>query len=207
MANTSQDDRLIRASTKLKYVGARYGNMEILEVTRRDPKHTHHYFVLCRCDCGVQKETRLSGLQQGTTKSCGCAGKELRRVANLGNTRTRKAYGEYAKNNLFKQYRQHAESRGIAFHLTQTEFLNLTAQNCYYCNCPPAHKSHPKNAYGEYSYNGVDRVDNEIGYQLDNCVPACRPCNSTKNAVTKEMVMKIAAFLCRDKATALSLAA
>ena len=29
-------------------------------------------------------------------------------------------------------------------------------------------------------YNGLDRKDNNIGYSLDNCIPACHTCNRMK---------------------------
>ena len=33
----------------------------------------------------------------------------------------------------------------------------------------------------EYKYNGIDRVDNKIGYELDNCVSCCIKCNKAKS--------------------------
>jgi len=31
--------------------------------------------------------------------------------------------------------------------------------------------------------NGVDRVNNKIGYRVDNCVPCCSVCNIMKNTL------------------------
>jgi hypothetical protein len=33
---------------------------------------------------------------------------------------------------------------------------------------------------GVYVYSGLDRVDNTVGYTLDNVVPACKACNHAK---------------------------
>lgn len=33
--------------------------------------------------------------------------------------------------------------------------------------------------YGEF-VNGIDRVDNSLGYVADNCVPCCEACNRAK---------------------------
>jgi hypothetical protein len=182
---------MIRESTKAKYAGVKYGSMTIVEVTRRDPKNKHHYFVLCKCDCGNEKEVRLSGLQQGSTISCGCVGKEIRRLSNIGNTYARLPHGENAKRRLFEKYKQDSKKRGITFDLTFDQFISITGQDCYYCGCKPSKTIHPKNANGGYTYNGVDRTNNEIGYVIDNSVPACTKCNSAKNSITKEMIFKL----------------
>ena len=39
---------------------------------------------------------------------------------------------------------------------------------------------------GPYVYNGVDRVDNERGYSLENCVPCCKFCNRMKRDLGKK---------------------
>lgn len=36
--------------------------------------------VLCKCDCGTEKEIRLDGLKNGRVQSCGCLNKERRRA-------------------------------------------------------------------------------------------------------------------------------
>ena len=40
---------------------------------------------------------------------------------------------------------------------------------CYYCG-------------SEIETVGIDRVDNKIGYEFDNCVPCCGLCNKMKNS-------------------------
>lgn len=191
MIVNSTDANPIHPNTKAKYIGRVYGQMEILAVTHRDPKNPHHYWVSAKCSCGTIKPVRLSGLQSGGIKSCGCVGKAARAAANTGNTRARIAFGENAKNTLYKNYVRYAAERNLEFALSLNEFLDITAQKCFYCDVEPYHVKAPKHAHGAYVYNGVDRVDNSIGYIASNCVAACRPCNSAKNAVTKQMVFKL----------------
>jgi len=38
--------------------------------------------------------------------------------------------------------------------------------------------------YSQFKYNGVDRVDNTVGYTLDNCVSCCKICNNSKATLT-----------------------
>ncbi len=34
--------------------------------------------------------------------------------------------------------------------------------------------------------SGIDRVDNSVGYEVDNCVPCCGVCNRMKRDLTKD---------------------
>lgn len=69
---------------------------------------------------------------------------------------------------MFKKYQQSAHKRNLTFSLSEQDFMSLVSSECDYC--------------GERSgkYNGVDRVDNNLGYEKDNCVPCCTPCNLMK---------------------------
>jgi hypothetical protein len=63
------------------------------------------------------------------------------------------------------------------------QFEKLTQSNCFYCGLEPSNKylSHEKLYNGAYIYNGIDRLDNSIGYILENCVACCEWCNKSKN--------------------------
>lgn len=39
---------------------------------------------------------------------------------------------------------------------------------------------------GAYFYNGVDRINNSIGYVIENCVPCCRQCNRSKDILNQK---------------------
>lgn len=47
-------------------------------------------------------------------------------------------------------------------------------------------------------YNGIDRIDNQKGYSLDNVVACCRICNNAKSDMTvhefHSWIMRIAAM-------------
>lgn len=96
--------------------------------------------------------------------------------------------GKSASTNLYSVYQHNAKNRGFTFELSKENFLVLTKQDCYYCGSPPnrIHKNYNNGSIYYYTYNGVDRVDNTVGYQLDNCVPCCRFCNIAKGTLTPE---------------------
>lgn len=59
------------------------------------------------------------------------------------------------------------------------EFINLTKNNCYYCD--------KSNTPGKH-HNGVDRVNSNIGYKKDNCVSCCGFCNKIINKYDWDIV-------------------
>jgi hypothetical protein len=83
-----------------------------------------------------------------------------------------------AKNNIIARYKKEARYRGKALSLTREQMSNLFESNCHYCGVKPSSLS--KSRHEEFYYNGIDRVDNDKGYFIDNCVPCCNKCNITK---------------------------
>ncbi len=74
-------------------------------------------------------------------------------------------------NNCYITYkRESEEKRKLPFHLTETEWAQLTRQPCYLCG------------YSQKEGVGIDRVDNTIReYKVDNCKPCCASCNAMKS--------------------------
>lgn len=66
----------------------------------------------------------------------------------------------------YYMYRYKASKRGIVFELSKSAFLKLVDKSCVYCRNPQD--------------SGVDRVDNNQGYVVENCVPCCSMCNRFK---------------------------
>lgn len=52
-----------------------FGRLTILQML---PIKNHRAMWLCKCECGIIKPISSKGLLKGTTKSCGCLGKEKR---------------------------------------------------------------------------------------------------------------------------------
>ena len=56
---------------------------------------------------------------------------------------------------------------------------------------------------GDYVYNGIDRIDNNKGYTIDNIVPCCAKCNYAKGKLTlqefKELIEGIYNHRFNDK--------
>ena len=160
--------------------GQRFNRLLVLgESNQRD--HVGAMYWRCQCDCGNLLETTGVRLRSGVTQSCGCLGTERRRGGRaLG--------GDLASFNAkYTENRVSAKRRGLVFDLTKEEFRNLTSKPCEYCGKAPEQSSKKYAIKGEtYYHNGLDRVDNSLGYILDNVVPCCRQCNIAKNNYSKE---------------------
>jgi len=145
----------------------------------------NHSKWLCRCDCGKEKNILGSSLIQGNTKSCGCI-RFGQRFLPIGLASLREA---------FRKYRQTARMRGHIFNLTEKQFKEITQQDCHYCGARPDNVQKSRYHNGDYTYNGLDRVENAKGYTMDNVVPCCIHCNRAKNSMTlkefKELITRI----------------
>lgn len=81
------------------------------------------------------------------------------------------------------------------FKLTLAQFKKLIHSNCYYCGAAPStdnvwNKSGKRKLDKEsIKINGIDRIDSDKGYFLENCVPCCPQCNRMKlNYTTEEFL-------------------
>jgi hypothetical protein len=76
----------------------------------------------------------------------------------------------------YSTYKKNAKTKDLEFAITKEQFKEITDQKCRYCN----EYSEGKN------FVGVDRIDSEVGYVVENCVPCCKDCNYSKRQKTPE---------------------
>uniref|UniRef100_A0A6M3J8K4 Putative HNH endonuclease n=1 Tax=viral metagenome TaxID=1070528 RepID=A0A6M3J8K4_9ZZZZ len=126
----------------------------------------------CRCNCGTEKVIRGGSLKNGTSKSCGCLLKDVQRK------RLQLPKGVAGFNALYSKYKNRAFERGLLFELSKEKFRKLTQQSCFYCGTTPQQIVKVKGSH--FIYNGIDRLDNTIGYLESNVVSCCGLCNKMK---------------------------
>lgn len=98
-----------------------------------------------------------------------------------------KPSGVSALNSLFHSYKLGAKKRNLEFNIDKEYFENITKQNCHYCNSEPSNKIENKNHPNSgYVYNGIDRLNNDLGYNIENCVPCCKNCNLAKRTMSSK---------------------
>ena len=119
---------------------------------------------LFSCDCGNTCIRTRKNLQLATNPpSCGCAG--------VPNKRSK------VDNQPWRAARVACSRRGLQFDLTCEQFAEIAAKDCHYCGHAPSTR---KFRAPWMVRNGIDRVDNALGYVPENCVPCCKDCNYTK---------------------------
>ena len=156
--------------TKLQDMpGLKFGMWTVLETAERDAQGRAQ--SLCQCDCGTIKVIRDNSLKRGTSLCCGCIPKSKPRVSLF--TRT--------SNDIYAKYRCMARKRKIEFGLSRKDFLGLIFEPCFYCGCSPDNtRKSDRDPNYLLKYNGLDRLDNDLGYTKDNCVASCSICNYMK---------------------------
>ncbi len=150
--------------------GKKYGMLTILPEKCTINNRIHWK---CECDCGNQKFILGVDIRSGHTKSCGCY------------RPLRKTNEEVCINIILKQYKKCAQNRNLQWSISNKKFLNLIQSNCYYCGDIGGNLLNVRNKYKMY-YNGIDRVNNDIGYHENNVVSCCRICNRAKDIMSQE---------------------
>lgn len=83
-----------------------------------------------------------------------------------------KEYGKRPEK-IFKVYQYAARRRGISFLLTYEQFLTFWQKPCF---------------YGGHRIGtiGLDRINNDVGYEMTNVVPCCKVCNYMKADMSQD---------------------
>lgn len=88
-------------------------------------------------------------------------------------------------------YKRRAAKKNLEFNLTGEQFLKLITSNCFYCGKSYLEETRICNGR-KVRMLTVDRIDPSKGYVIDNCVPACKQCNTIKMDYTiTEFLSKI----------------
>lgn len=96
----------------------------------------------------------------------------------------RKQIGTSQYNNRkYGKTRSSALKRKIYFKLSKDEHTKIRKQDiCFYC----------KKDYRKYPFiKSIDRVNNEIGYVVSNCVMCCLECNMLKGKLKKSTILSL----------------
>lgn len=109
--------------------------------------------------------------------------KEYRETHKASNAEYQKQYREKNKERLaeykksphvrYMVYQRNSENRNLSFDISEEEFIEISQLPCVYCG-------EYSDTYNGERFNGIDRIDSNIGYQKDNCVPCCATCNRMK---------------------------
>jgi len=118
-------------------------------------------------------------------KGCEKAKQKQRRKDDPQPYRNRERKNRLRPEKRFADAKKQAEKRGLSWTLSFDEFCELIKLDCYYCSF----KLGKPNTTG----SGLDRLDNDKGYEIDNVVPCCGVCNTIRNSHLSTEEMKLVA--------------
>lgn len=148
-----------------------------IEITVLKQYHRHngynnviYYKILCPV-CKEPKEVlKVNLVNNGVGlrhRSCAKRGNSIEVVTNI----------------KFDAYTRHAIKLKLDFSLTKEQIRNLIFEDCFYCGQSPNQRQYN---HEKMPSNGIDRVNNKIGYIIENCVSCCKRCNTAKGKQSKE---------------------
>lgn len=87
---------------------------------------------------------------------------------------------------VYDAYKDSARIRNIKFFLTREQVGSLIKEPCSYCGRMNSNRRLVQSTKGDeyFPYNGIDRVNNNLGYVLLNCITCCKICNYAKKDMT-----------------------
>lgn len=160
-------------------IDAIYNNLTVIDVNRFYIRKGT-WGIKCKCICGNICIVAPNDLLREAQKSCGCKSMYAEKY-NDG------ALLESAINAKLKQIKAHAKERGQRWKLSNEQAILLIKSPCFYCG--RLLKSGTKQRK-RFKLNGIDRMDNDIGYTITNSVPCCRHCNVAKSTQTMEEFLR-----------------
>lgn len=128
-------------------------------------KKEYHKILYIECLCGKTYKIKKNKLEKF---SCSCEN-----------------YNKFGKRGDKRYtYISSALTRKYPFDLSEEEFLHITSKNCYYCG------DEPREYANGIIQNGIDRVDNSEGYNIDNVIACCTKCNLMKGTFDNDVDFK-----------------
>jgi hypothetical protein len=136
---------------------------------------------------------------RGNIKTCGNCQytRDLRERSRGGHGKLGKSYTSIttSKRNLYTTYVKNAIRRELSWELTPEQFIDITEKSCTYCGQEPAQRFNK----GKLLYNGIDRINNSLGYTQENTTACCGKCNRMKYTLNLsdflEHLLKIVDYL------------
>lgn len=179
---------------RANYLNRRFGRLILIENIELNNGTNRGGLWIAKCDCGGTTEGYAYGFHD--KKSCGCLQEEQSRIRGHHSRK----YDSVTINTDYLVHKNNAQQRGHE-PLSKDDWKKIVFNPCHYCGetdtrnrakAPSYIRTRGKSLISgeieKYSVmmNGVDRVNSDTGYELNNCVPCCSICNRMKNEFSQQ---------------------
>lgn len=166
-------EKIYESNLKINLKGLKHSYIEVLkyEYSIYDGVNKLRQYWRFKCICGKEFIKRRDYFtRKSNVKSCGCYKKPV----------------QTSLIPYYNQYKSSAKKRKLIFDLTIDDFEKLIKGNCKYCNSTPNEFIYKAGNYETTPImrNGIDRINSDIGYSMENCVSCCTKCNRCKMDLT-----------------------
>ena len=160
---------VVQTATDVVTIGSKIEKLTVLSFEKNKWGQT---VAVCSCECGKACRANISKLAQGIIVSCGC----------WKGTIYAPGTGDAVIASICTTYKAAAKHKNLSFSLDHFSIRKLVQSACFYCGTEPYRIWNIVKRAGIESLacNGIDRVDNERGYEPSNVVPCCPRCNYAK---------------------------
>lgn len=140
-------------------LGQRFGRYLVIAKSDKRTKAMKQ-MVLCKCDCGTEREVVVGNLRSGLTTSCGCWKDE-----KTGNRRRKHGF---SKTTMYYRYKQMINRCYIPTH---KEYKNYGGRGIKVCDrwLGSVENYIEDMGFPPFDTASVDRIDNDGGYFKENC--------------------------------------
>ncbi len=158
-------------------IGDKLGDLTIIDSERISYNNSKQRKYTLQCTCGSIITGSASFIKIKSNKKA----LKCKRCLLADTYNSREPHLNY--NLVYLEYKHKAANRNIEFNLSPKEAYLYFTSDCYFCGAAPSnkYKNRRYRAGTSIIYSGIDRVDNNLDYSADNCVPCCKRCNQAKN--------------------------
>jgi hypothetical protein len=162
---------------KKELIDKRFGSLTVIDYTYTQ-QSKKVFLWICKCDCG--KEVMVRNTRIRSSRGCGKCAMVL---VNKEKNDVFKQPHFSLKRRLYLAYKKNAIKENKDFNLIMEDCFKLFEGECFYCGeQPKPTKSKKGNSVdGLFLRNGIDRLDNTVGYIKSNVVSCCDICNYSKH--------------------------
>lgn len=163
-------------------IGTVFSRLTVLEETA--PKLTEgggsRKCYKVRCECGKTFITIGTSLKHKRVTECSSCAYQKRPQSTKRLTQEERMFT--------KTIVDRCKAHNIPYSITAADYITVAKKACHYCGAPPIIKGAHMTRHAEIPIpvNGIDRVDNTLGYTIENIVPCCSICNSMKSTLSSE---------------------